>query len=553
MDGRDNLVLGEDTRLRHRLRTQLSLAEASRDCGGRLGAEAAVMYAQFDQAGEGRAATSDELLASLRAIVGQRHVLTRSGPTRRFRTGFRFGGGRALAVVRPGNLVEQWRVLEACVAADRIVIFQGANTGLTGGSTPDGDNYDREVVLVSTMRMNTLHLIGDGRQVVCLPGATLDQLEKALKPLGREPHSLIGSSCIGASVIGGICNNSGGALIRRGPAFTELALYAQVDAEGKLQLVNSLGIELGNDPEKMLARLDRWDVREGDIAHDDKHWASDREYIDHVRQVDADTPARFNADPRRLREASGCAGKLAVFAVRLDTFPADGPTKVFYIGTDDPAELTAIRRHILKDFANLPVAGEYLQRGAFDMAERYGKDTFLLIRAVGTARLPTLFALKSRFDDLAERIGFLPENLSDRLLQAASRLFPSHLPERMREYRDRFEHHLLLKMSGDGIEEARRYLTSFFQSAQGAFFECTEAEGAAAFLHRFAVAGAAVRYRAVHPREVEDIVALDVAVRRNDQDWVERLPPEIDAALLVKLYYGHFLCRAEGRVSATDS
>ncbi len=35
------------------------------------------------------------------------------------------------------------------------------------------------------------------------------------------------------------------------------------------------------------------------------------------------TPARFNADPRRLRESAGCAGKLAVFAVRLDTFAAD--------------------------------------------------------------------------------------------------------------------------------------------------------------------------------------------------------------------------------------
>ena len=28
------------------------------------------------------------------------------------------------------------------------------------------------------------------------------------------------------------------------------------------------------------------------------------------------TPARFNADGRRLYEASGCAGKIAVLAVR---------------------------------------------------------------------------------------------------------------------------------------------------------------------------------------------------------------------------------------------
>ena len=35
-----------------------------------------------------------------------------------------------------------------------------------------------------------------------------------------------------------------------------------------------------------------------------------------MRDVDADTPARYNADPDRLFESSGCAGKLAVFAVR---------------------------------------------------------------------------------------------------------------------------------------------------------------------------------------------------------------------------------------------
>jgi len=51
-----------------------------------------------------------------------------------------------------------------------------------------------------------------------------------------------------------------------------------------------------------------------------------------------------------------------------------------------------------------------------------------------------------------------------------------------------------------------------------------------------------VRYRAVHPAQVQDIVALDIALRRNDRDWFERLPPELDAPVLHKLYYGHFFC-----------
>ena len=153
----------------------------------------------------------------LRAIVGRRHVLTSAGSTRRCRTGFRFGTGPALAVVRPASLVEQWRVLKACVAANKIVIVQAANTGLTGGSTPDGSDYDREIVIDRTFSVGGVCLINDGRQVICRPGAVLFQFEKALKPLGRDPHSVIGSSCIGASVFGGVSNNSGGALIHHGP------------------------------------------------------------------------------------------------------------------------------------------------------------------------------------------------------------------------------------------------------------------------------------------------------------------------------------------------
>ena len=57
-------------------------------------------------------------------------------------------------------------------------------------------------------------------------------------------------------------------------------------------------------------------------------------------------------------------------------------------------------------------------------------------------------------------------------MQLVSGLFPGHLPERMKDYRDKFEHHLMLKMSGSGIKEARTYLGSVFPSNQGAFFEC---------------------------------------------------------------------------------
>lgn len=305
--------------------------------------------------------TRDALLAQMRQIVGASHVLTDEQSTRRFRKGHRTGEGNVLAVVRPGSLLEQWRILQAAVAADRIVIMQAANTGLTGGSTPDGDDYDREIVLISTLRITGVQLINDGQQVVCLPGATLDRLEQALAPLNREPHSVIGSSCIGASVLGGICNNSGGALVRRGPAYTELALYAQVKDDGSLELVNHLGIELGDSPEEILTRLQNGDYTPQQVRNEEHAKASDARYGEHVRDVDADTPARFNADPSRLFEASGSAGKLCLFAVRLDTFPKE-PSTVFYIGSNDPHDLTEVRRHLLAKLPRLPIAGEYIHR-----------------------------------------------------------------------------------------------------------------------------------------------------------------------------------------------
>ena len=481
------------------------------------------------------------LVRALGAIVGRRHVLTGAARTRRYRSGYRSGGGDALAVVRPGSLLEQWRVVQACVEAGRIVLMQAANTGRTGGSTPDAGGYDREVVIVSTLRMDRIRLLGGGRQALCHPGATLHRLERMLKPLGREPHSVIGSSCIGASVMGGVANNSGGALVRRGPVYTEMALFGRVEADGRLVLVDHLGIRLGTDPEQVLRRLDA-----DAFDEDDVDWAAGRGHDDgyaaHVRDVESPLPARYNADPSRLHEASGSAGRLVLFAVRLDTFPAEADPAVFYVGTNDPDVLQTLRRRILRELSALPVACEYMHRDTFDIADRYGKDTVLAIERLGTARLPALFALKAGLDRLSRRIPLLPRNLSDRLLQGIGHLFPDHLPPRLRRFRNLYAHHLMLKVGGALADETEALLRDLLRGDRGALFRCSPAEASKAFLHRFAAAGAAVRYRALHRQTVEDIVALDVALPRNARDWFEQLPPGFEDHISHRLYYGHFLC-----------
>lgn len=480
------------------------------------------------------------LIDALVAIVGPRHVLTAPADVAPYRTGFRYGSGQAVAVVLPGSLVDYWRVARTILDAGAVLISQAANTGLTGGSTPHGDDYGRPVVIVNTRRLKGIRLLGDGRQVLCLAGATLFELEARLAEIGREPHSVIGSSCIGASVIGGVCNNSGGALVKRGPAYTELALYGALDEDNTLRLVNELGIALDTDPETALGQLDR-----GEIAPDAIDWpvdrrASDRDYESHVRDIDSPGAARFNADPRCLHGASGSAGRLVVFAVRLDTFPQEQGTRTFYAGTNDPAGFTRLRRAILSGDSELPIAAEYLHRSAFDIAARYGKDMYLALDWLGTARLPRLFAGKRWIDRVGSRLG-LRAGLSDRIAQRVAALVPSPLPARLRQWRDRFEHHLMIKVSGQGAEALRRHLDALGQERND-WFECTAKEGAAAFQHRFAAAGAAVRYREIHTESVSDIVALDIALPRNDTEWFETLPPEIAADIVQPLYYGHFLC-----------
>ncbi|WP_224784939.1 D-lactate dehydrogenase [Marinihelvus fidelis] len=494
-------------------------------------------------------ADESQLIAALRDAVGRAHVATDSGRTEHFRKGFRSGEGAAAAVVFPQSLVGLWRALQCCVDAGAAIILQAANTGLTEGSTPSGDDYGRPVVVINTLALDGIHLVDQGRQVVALPGATLHRLQGLLQPLGRAPHSEIGSSCIGASIVGGIANNSGGALCHRGPAYTELALFARVDENGRLVLVNHTGIELGDDPETMLANLERGEFGAvGELPHPEDparaRMASDREYVKRLCDVDAGTASRFNADPRRLFEASGCAGKVAVFAVRLDTFAVPGRVKTFYLGSNDAAAFARLRRGLLTELPEPPVLGEYLHRDMFDLAARYGKDDFYVIEKLGTARLPKFFRAKGRVDAWLAKRRWLPRHLSDRVMQGFGRCLPNHLPRRMRDFRDRYEHHLVLKLADDNIDAGRAWLTRFFEQGEneGAIFECDDREAARAMLHRFVSAGAAIRYQRVNQGKVGELLALDIALPRNEMDWQEKLPPEISRQIMHRLYYGHFLC-----------
>ena len=480
-------------------------------------------------------------IKQLQNVVGKKYVFTDKLNKEPFSKGWRYGEGSALAVVKPGKLTQMWKTLEICVENDLIIIMQAANTGLTGGSTPFGEDYDRPIVIINTMRMSDIHLINDGNQIIGFSGSTLYDLEKKLKPLKKEPHSVIGSTSIGASIVGGVCNNSGGSLVKRGPAYTQLALYAKVNAKGKLELINELDINLGKTPEEILRNLEEKKYEKSDIINSNK-LASDDQYSKIIREIDSSKPARFNADPRLLYGVSGSAGKIAVFAVRLDTYPAPSKNQVFYVGSNDPDVFWKIRRDILSSFKTLPTSGDYLHKDCYDAAKKYSKDTFVIIEKLGTKFLPTLFELKRKVDHISKKTSLLPNNLSDKLMQFFSNFLPNHLPKRIENFRNLYDHHWIIEMSDEGIDEANNYFINFFKENNGDFFKCSDKEGNKAILHRFTAASAFGRYSAINEDKIGGTMSMDIAFPRNERNWFEKLPKDIDEMFDMKLYYGHLFC-----------
>ena len=72
----------------------------------------------------------------------------------------------------------------------------------------------------------------------------------------------------------------------------------------KLILVNELDIDLGNDPISILENLQEKKYNKDQIKFS-KKLASDHEYQNRLRDIKANSPARFNADKRRLKWGFG--------------------------------------------------------------------------------------------------------------------------------------------------------------------------------------------------------------------------------------------------------
>src|SRR5699024_601509 len=174
----------------------------------------------------------------------------------------------------------------------------------------------------------------------------------------------------------------------------------------------------------------------------------------------------------------------------------------------------------------------------------YGKDTYVSLKHAGSRTLVRMFALKSWANGVFAKLPGLGPSVADAISQKLFSLVPEKIPARLAGFRDRYAHHLLLVVSGSQREATARLLEEFFAAPEheGAFFECDAGEAQSATLIRFGVASAASRYYVMHRAEASAMVTFDVALRRDDEDWLERLPAHIADQLLESVYSGHYFC-----------
>lgn len=175
---------------------------------------------------------ADPLIASLRKIVGDAHVLTGSDAAP-FETDWRKRSvGKSLAVVRPASTAEVSEIVRLCVATHTPIVPQGGNTGLVAGATPDSTGMQ---LILSTARLARIRQIDtDNDTMTVEAGCILQQVQDAALQAGRLfPLSLAAE---GSCTIGGnLATNAGGTQVLRYGNTRELCLGLEVvTAQGEV-------------------------------------------------------------------------------------------------------------------------------------------------------------------------------------------------------------------------------------------------------------------------------------------------------------------------------
>ena len=425
------------------------------------------------------------LPSKLSKIVGKDNFfsgMSEDSTNTTFLKGARLGRGKALAIVQPESIADAVKALEVVVEADCVVIPQGQNTGLTGGSVPRDDD-SRPTVIINMRKLDTMFPIDDGKKVVCLAGSGIATLASNLSAWGfddRESHSTLGSTFLNPSTAAGVSLGSGGTQLRKGPAYTDRALYAKVSQNkwGKrvVEIINTLGIEgiedsdFPNNSGSVVEQLDIYahDIKTGydrpmatsSDSADGKAKASDRDYPSIVCECGDDhkgsAVSRYNADTKG-KDCNRSEGKVLILATVHDTFSRAREQKSFWISCQDFETAQAFRKEVcLNNPKDLPISVEYMDRDSFDVIDQSGRIMANLIKVVGVGSFVGLLW------DVKLKLAALPfdgaDFIGDKILHALNNFTPAILPRRFMEAGQNMDHHISMSVGDFGEGEMDRCL-----------------------------------------------------------------------------------------------
>ncbi len=152
-----------------------------------------------------------ELIAALRALLGEKGLLTGVEDMRPFLTDWRGQlTGSAVAVARPSSTEEVAGLVRLCAAAGVAIVPQGGNTGLMGGATPYAHHAG---IVVSMGRMNRVIEVDPlGYTMTVESGCVLQTLQELAAHHDRLLPLSLGAQ--GSCTIGGnLSTNAGGAQV----------------------------------------------------------------------------------------------------------------------------------------------------------------------------------------------------------------------------------------------------------------------------------------------------------------------------------------------------
>lgn len=318
--------------------------------------------------------------------------------------------------------------------------------------------------------------VDEGKKLLCFSGAGIaSAAEKASTEFNRESHSVLGSFFLNPTCSAGVAFGSGGTNIRKGPAFTERALYAKVCPDGKtVTLVNTLAIEGLEDFSEIsephaisdfLSKLQVLLSQPGDSGSNsinkimgieskvDAPPASDTSYKVKVCDTNSNGISRYNADTSGL-EVNRSEGKLLILATVHDTFEKPKSTETYWISFPDLESALKFRKSVALDNPkDLPISMEYLDRDSFDIIDQAGRILASVIQFFGAGHkiVGELWSVKS----FIESLHFLPKSeiICDWLLYVLNNVFPESLPKRLMYLGRSQDHHIMLTIGDYSSDE----------------------------------------------------------------------------------------------------